>query len=93
LTEKLNSIRPKDDHVHLQSIWEDEEINTSVVSTTHKSQSMRSVGASYYSYLTNVEKQLKEERDARKVMEDEISLLKKKNDEMYSIIKGKSQLS
>ena len=42
----------------LNSVWgDDEEILSSVVSTTHKSgNSMRSVGASYYSYLTNVEK-------------------------------------
>jgi hypothetical protein len=35
------------------------------------------VGASYYSYLTNVEKQLKDERDTRKKMEDEINKLKR----------------
>ena len=50
---------------------------------------MKSVGASYYSYLTSVEKQLKEERDARRVLEEEINLLKKKNDEMFEIMRSK----
>ncbi len=63
---------------------------SSVVSTTHKSKagSMRSVGASYYSYLTNVERQLRDERDARHKMEEEINLLKRKNEEMSEYIKG-----
>ena len=56
----------------MNSVWDDEEILSSVVSTTHKSGSMRSVGASYYSYLTNVEKQLKEEREARMRLEEEV---------------------
>ena len=43
---------------------------------------LKSVGASYYSYLTNVEKQLKEEREARKLLENEVYLLKKKNEEI-----------
>lgn len=48
------------------SAWEDDEILSSVISTTHKSSSLKSVGASYYSYLTGIEKQLREEKDARK---------------------------
>lgn len=39
-----------------RSAFEEDEIVSSVVSTTHKSGSMKSVGASYYSYLTSVEK-------------------------------------
>jgi CII-binding regulator of phage lambda lysogenization HflD len=66
----------------LQSVWETDDFNSSVVSTTHKSASLISVGASYYSYLTNMEKQLREERDARKALENEINKLKKKNDEL-----------
>lgn len=58
-----------------------------MISTTHKSASLISVGASYYSYLTNIEKQLKEERDARKVLENEINKLKKKNEEMSVFFK------
>lgn len=52
---------------YLSSILEDEEMISSVVSSSGKTAagSMKSVGASYYSYLTNVEKQLKEEREAR----------------------------
>ncbi len=46
----------------LSSAWDDEEILSSVISTTHKSTSLKSVGASYYSYITNVERQLNEER-------------------------------
>lgn len=38
------------------SAWEEEDMVTSLVSTNKNSGSMRSVGASYYSYLTNVEK-------------------------------------
>ena len=38
------------------SAWEEDEHISSVIYTTNKSGSMRSVGASYYSYLTNVEK-------------------------------------
>lgn len=52
---------------------------------------MKSVGASYYSYLTNVEKQLKEEREARKHLEEQINQLKRKNDEMNDFIRTKSQ--
>lgn len=53
--------------LNLQSAWgDDEDMISSVVSTTNKSGSMRSVGVSYYSYLTNIEKQLKEERESRK---------------------------
>lgn len=59
-------------HSFMSNIQEDDEIISSVVSTTHKSGSLRSVGASYYSYLTNIEKQLREEKDARKVMEEKI---------------------
>jgi hypothetical protein len=66
-------------------------MNSSVISTTHKSASLISVGVSYYSYLSNIEKQLKEERDARKVLEMEINKLKKKNDELSDYIKTKSQ--
>lgn len=51
---------------NIQSAWEDDEIISSVVSTTHKSGSLKSVGASYYSYLTGIERQLRDERDARK---------------------------
>jgi hypothetical protein len=48
---------------------------------------MRSVGASYYSYLTNIEKQLRDEREARKKMEDEINMLKRRNDELSEFVK------
>ena len=79
--------------MNLQSVWEDDEVHTSVVSTTHKSQSMKSVGASYYSYLTSIERQLKDERDARKALEDEINKLKRKNEEICEFYKPKSQMS
>lgn len=79
LTDKLQSIRPKDSVSNINSIYEEEDINSSMVSTTHKSGSLKSVGASYYSYLTTVEKKLKEERDKGKNLINEINKLKKKN--------------
>lgn len=67
----------------LNSVWDDEDILSSVVSTTHKSgASMKSVGASYYSYLTGVEKQLREERETRVRLEEEIRQMRKKQDEL-----------
>jgi len=38
------------------SAWESDEIKSSVLSTTNKTGSLVSVGASYYTYLTNIEK-------------------------------------
>ena len=72
----------------IQSAWDEDDVISSVVSTTHKSGSLKSVGASYYSYLTNIEKQLREERDARKKMEEQIRVLQKKNEEMNEAIRS-----
>ena len=44
-----------------------------------------SVGVSYYSYLSNIEKQLKEERDARKALEREIQIIKQNINKWLSI--------
>jgi hypothetical protein len=41
---------------------------------------MKSVGVSYYSYLSNMEQKLKEERDQRKKLEMEIINLKRQNE-------------
>lgn len=96
LTEKLNSIKQRDDLSVIQSVWggADEEAMSSVVSTTNKSGSMKSVGASYYSYLTNVEKQLRDEKEARIKLEEEVNRLRHKNEELSEYIRGnKSQFS
>lgn len=71
----------------MQSVWEEDEPISSVVSTNLKSGSLRSVGASYYSYLTNIEKQLREEKEARRAMEEQIIMLKKKNEELSDYVK------
>ncbi|CDW76212.1 UNKNOWN [Stylonychia lemnae] len=101
LTEKLNSIKPKEEQnficqnlfrilSQIQSAWEEDEILSSVISTTHKSNSLKSVGASYYSYLTGIERQLRDEKEHRKQMEEQIRQLQKKNEEMSEYIKQKS---
>ena len=41
----------------------------------------------------SIERQLKDERDARKALEDEINKLKRKNDEICEFYKPKSQMS
>lgn len=71
----------------MQSVWDEDDVVSSVVSTTHKSGSLKSVGASYYSYLTNIEKQLREEREARKKMEEQIRALQKKNEELSEALR------
>jgi hypothetical protein len=40
----------------LHSVNEMDEICSSVVSTTNKTSTLKSVGASYYSYISNIEK-------------------------------------
>ena len=73
-------------------IEEEDNISSMVGSSTnHKSMvSFKSVGHSYYSYLTNVEKQLQEEKKARLKLEEEVQKLIRKNQELSEFIKAKS---
>jgi len=59
---------------------------TSVISSTKKGSSLASVGLSYYSYLSNVERRLNEEKEARKRLEQEIERLKKQQKEAISVV-------
>jgi len=71
------------------SIFNDEsEWVSSVISSTKKGSSLASVGMSYYSYISNMERRFKEEKEVRKKLEQEIERLKKQNAAISVITKS-----